>query len=179
MISPDLYQKALFFAATAHGTQSVPSREPGLKLPYLVHLCSVASEVIAALPAHPDCKADLAVTCALLHDVVEDTPVSPDQLEQLFGADIRAGVLALTKNSELAKAERMQDSLNRIRQQPVEIWMVKLADRTVNMGPPPYSWDAKKRRGYLEEAKVILEALGEGSPFLADRLRGKILVYPV
>ena len=66
--SPDLYVKALNFAARAHGSQLTP-----INLPYVVHVTSVCMELIRALEAEPSRDGDLAVPCALLHDVLEDT----------------------------------------------------------------------------------------------------------
>jgi (p)ppGpp synthase/HD superfamily hydrolase len=71
----------------------------------------------------------------------------------------------------------MEDSLRRIRQQPREVWRVKLADRITNLQPPPSYWTPEKRGKYRAEAVTILDALGEASPFLATRLRGKIEAY--
>jgi (p)ppGpp synthase/HD superfamily hydrolase len=73
----------------------------------------------------------------------------------------------------------MADSLERIRQQPVEIWMVKLADRITNLAPPPSYWTVKKITQYHAEAREILATLGSASDFLAERLRQRILAYEV
>jgi (p)ppGpp synthase/HD superfamily hydrolase len=136
MYSADRYVRALHFAADRHRDQ----RLPGHDLPYLVHLVSVAAEVIAVLPAAGLRDPDLAVTCALLHDVVEDTETRLDEVAARFGPAVAAGVAALTKDPTLPKAEQMADSLRRIRAQPAEIAAVKLADRTTNLAPPPAHW---------------------------------------
>jgi guanosine-3',5'-bis(diphosphate) 3'-pyrophosphohydrolase len=173
MFSPDRYVDAMRFAAAAH----VGQKEPGHDLPYLVHVVSVAAEVIAALPAHPGLDAELAVTCALLHDTVEDTNVTLDDIRARYGDAVAAGVGALTKNHELAKAEQMADSLRRIKQQPREVAIVKLADRITNMSAPPSHWDAAKRVAYRAEAGVIADELGYASPVLEARLRARIEAY--
>lgn len=171
--SPDLYAQALRFAAAAHGAQKVP----GSELPYVVHVCTVAAEVIAALETEPHDDPDLAVACALLHDVVEDTAVGIEAIERDFGARIAAGVKALTKDGTLPKDARMGDSLDRIRRQPQEVWMVKLADRITNLQPPPSHWSAEKCRAYRIEAETILAALDSASATLAARFRGRLAVY--
>ena len=71
----------------------------------------------------------------------------------------------------------MRDSLARIRQEPREVWMVKLADRISNLMPPPAHWTKQKCAAYQEEARLILETLGEASPLLARRLGEKIEAY--
>jgi (p)ppGpp synthase/HD superfamily hydrolase len=171
--SPDAYLLASRFAATAHHGQLVP----GTPLPYLLHVARVAAEVMAALAAEPGYDGDLAVQCALLHDVVEDTPFGPADVERAFGPRVAAGVLALSKDEALPAAEQMADSLARIRQQPAEVWMVKLADRIVNLGEPPSAWALEKRERYRAEAQQIYDALAAASPTLAERLRARIAGY--
>ena len=184
MFSPDTYVAALRFAAERHRTQTIT----GSDLPYLVHVVSVAAELIAALP-NSELDADLAVACALLHDTIEDSADSEDAKQALaddiaskFGIDVRHGVLALSKRTiadgrALAKAEQMADSLRRIRDQPHAVWAVKLADRITNLAPPPGHWDKAKCAAYRVEAQTILEALGAASPSLAARLRDRIAAY--
>lgn len=171
--SQDRFLDALAFAARCHGGQTVP----GTGFPYVTHLTSVAQEVMAALSAEPDRDGTLAVTAALLHDVIEDTPTLPSEVEAHFGARVLGAVLALTKNPDLPKDRRMADSLERILQQPAEVAMVKLADRIVNLAPPPDHWNEAKITAYGAEAKQILAALGEVSPYLANRLMERITGY--
>ena len=174
MWSQEKYIRALKFAARAHDSQVLP----GTNLPYVVHATMAMMEVIVAIEREKEVDGELAVQCALLHDVLEDTPVSFDDLAVAFGKDVAEGVLALTKNKDLpSKAERMRDSLTRIRRQPREIWMVKLADRITNLQPPPAHWSQEKISVYAKEALVILKALRKASPYLAKRLKGKLAAY--
>ncbi len=172
--SQDKYIRALKFAAEAHHGQTVP----GSDLPYIVHVTMVAMEIIAALAQEDDLDGDLAVQCALLHDVIEDTGISYEELSVEFGPAVAEGVLALSKNDDLeSKQEKMTDSLERIKLQTKEIWMVKLADRITNLQPPPGHWNSKKIERYREEGRAILSELDIASPYLAERLRQKISVY--
>lgn len=178
MFSPDRYVAALRFAAERHARQTVP----GTDLPYLVHLASVAAEVIAALPG-AGLDGDLAISCALLHDVLEDTAEGEarvalgEDVGQRFGTAVAAGIWALTKDDALPKPAQMPDSLRRIQAQPREVWCVKLADRITNLAPPPASWTAQKRAAYRDEARTIAEALGAASPALHQRITQKIAGY--
>ena len=166
------YQRAIVFAARQHQGQLVP----GSELPYVVHLSNVAMEILAA--AHPaGFDVVLAVQLALLHDTLEDTATTFEQLAAEFGPAVAAGAQALTKNDLLPKADKMADSLARIRQQPAEVWAVKLADRITNLQAPPAHWDGAKIRQYQQEAEAILAALAAGHAYLAERLRGKIAEY--
>jgi (p)ppGpp synthase/HD superfamily hydrolase len=169
----DEYLRALWFAADAHQGQLVP----GTQHSYLMHVTLVAMEVIGALRAEPQRDQPLAVTCALLHDVVEDTHVGLDELRAAFGDAVAAGVAALSKDPKLPKERQLADSLDRIRRQPREVWMVKLADRITNLQPPPPHWTPDKIARYREEAVAIRDALAEASPFLAERITRKIEAY--
>jgi (p)ppGpp synthase/HD superfamily hydrolase len=172
MLSADRYVAALTFAAHHHRDQKVP----GTEFPYIVHVVSVAAEVIASVPSH-GIDADLAVTCALLHDTIEDTAATYDEVAAKFGTAIADGVRALSKDDALPKDERMADSLRRIREQPHAVWAVKLADRITNLAPPPRHWTREKCRAYRDEAIVIADALGPASPVLEARIRARIEAY--
>lgn len=172
--SQEGYIRAYRFAAAAHQGQTIT----GTTLPYTLHLAFVCMELSAAFRAEPGHDEELGVQCALLHDVIEDTDITYEQIKGEFGQAVAAGVLALTKNEALPKEEKMADSLHRIQQQPPEIWMVKLADRITNLHrPSPPHWSDEKIIRYGDEAVEILEAIGEASPFLAARLQQKITAY--
>ncbi|RAM48839.1 MAG: bifunctional (p)ppGpp synthetase/guanosine-3',5'-bis(diphosphate) 3'-pyrophosphohydrolase [Hapalosiphonaceae cyanobacterium JJU2] len=171
--SQDTYIKAYKFAAHAHQGQKVP----GTNLPYIMHLSFVSMEVIAALNLEQEHDGNLALQCAILHDTIEDTNTTFEQIKTEFGEAVANGVLALTKDNSLAKHLQMADSLQRIKEQPPEIWMVKLADRISNLQAPPHYWTQDKITRYREEAIEIYEALKDASSFLASRLAIKIEDY--
>jgi 5'-deoxynucleotidase YfbR-like HD superfamily hydrolase len=177
-LDPEVYKRAIALAGKWHREQTVP----GSDLPYLVHVAKVAMEVIAATEGEKGVDRDLAVACALLHDTIEDVargdvPRVEAEILQGFGREVLAGVAALTKDQALPKPERMADSLRRIREQPREVWMVKLADRITNLEPPPAHWEEDKKRRYLDEAREILSALGEASGALRQRFERKLSEY--
>lgn len=171
---PDGFLAAWRFAAEAHLGQRVP----GSELPYLTHIGAVSMEVMTAISAMPVDRPDLAVQCAVLHDVLEDTATTYDVIANQFGVAVADGVKALTKNGDLAtKKEKMADSLARIAGQPPEIAMVKLADRITNLQPPPAFWKPVKIAAYLEEAALIHQTLGHAHPLLGRRLKEKMTEY--
>ena len=174
MFSQEKYLKALNFAAKAHGEQKTPNG-----VPYLTHLTAVAMEVMHACE-EGDVeleKADFVVTVALLHDVLEDTEVTYDELYKEFSADVAEAVDALTKDKTLPKKEQMADSINRLLTQGYDVQMVKLADRITNMQKPPESWDGEKIFNYHKEAKFILSCLKNSNLHLSKRLEDKINNY--
>lgn len=175
------YVRALRLAAHWHRDQKVP----GTELPYLVHLTSVCNEVQRALAsdaslgvgAAEGVRPDVAVQGALLHDILEDTPLTYEALASEVGGEVADVVAALSKNGALPKPEQMPDSLRRIRAQPREAWIIKLADRITNLAPPPSYWTREKCAAYRAEAEEILAALGESSSLLSARLRERIAAY--
>ena len=175
MWKQEIYLEAMNFAAKAHGDQKVPDSNNS----YLAHLACVAMEVMTATCDDPEVNHDLAVQCALLHDTVEDTKVTYEDIRARFGVNVANGVHALTKNKKLEKPLQMKDSLKRILLQPREIHMVKMADRITNLQKPPSSWNAEKKEKYQEDAKLIYELLKESNSNLAERLLTKINAYDV
>jgi (p)ppGpp synthase/HD superfamily hydrolase len=171
--SQESYIKAYRFAAEKHKGQLVP----GTEWSYLAHLSMVSMEIIAALNHETDMDGDMAVQVAILHDSIEDTDTIYDEVLSEFGPKVADGILALTKDENVEKQNQMRDSLRRIKLQPKEIWMVKLADRVTNLQPPPYYWTTEKRKKYLDQAKLILDELRACSVFLSNRLNEKIQVY--
>jgi (p)ppGpp synthase/HD superfamily hydrolase len=169
----DGYQRAIDFAARAHRGQKVP----GKPYTYIVHLSNVTMEIMAAICAQGVNDPDLAVTCGLLHDVIEDTRVRHEQIEEIFGKKVADGVLALSEDRRILKGRRLEDSIGRIREQAREIWMVKLADRITNLQKPPGHWPTEKRKEYLQDAEYILESLSGCNVHLERRLETKLGEY--
>ena len=172
---PEIYLKAWNFASVAHQRQLMP----GSKVPYLNHIGSVAMEGMRAICEVDDIDhPDLLIQCCLLHDVIEDAGVSYETLTQEFDVSVADGVLALTKNKKLpSKQAQMEDSLSRIMEQPMEIWMVKMCDRISNLQLPPSHWNKEKISSYCQEAILILDKLGKANQYLAQRLKNKITDY--
>lgn len=173
--SPDLFIKAWNFACFVHKDQKMP----GSDVPYTNHIGSVVMEIVSALSRGSRVEnPDLAVQCAILHDSIEDTPTTFNQVRDEFGPDVADGVAALSKNPDLpTKSEQMFDSLKRIKSQPREVWMVKMADRISNLQGPPHYWTLEKIRGYCAEAVRIHADLHTANEILGRRLLEKIEDY--
>ncbi len=176
--SPDVWHDAWEFACLAHHGQLLP----GSELPYAGHLAAVAMEVARAIALRqasvPVEHPDLAIACALLHDVVEDTPTSLATITEQFGPEVARGVAALSKDPRDGdKSAQMLASLARIRECPPEVWMVKLADRIHNLRVPPHYWTAAKIAAYRDEARQIHAALADACPVLGGRLLERIASY--
>ena len=139
--------------------------------PYIVHPIHVAEVVLVEWDVR---EADL-VLAGLLHDTVEDTPLTLDDVTKLAGPSVRELVDLLTKADEKnypSKAERDRVYFARLRAGPPGASVVKCADRVDNLRDMARSgWSVEKKRGYLAEARDhILPVARERAPDAAAKL---------
>lgn len=140
-VDTSLIDKAYDFGYKAHSNQERASGEH-----YFVHCDAVAESLI-------EWKMDLPTVCAgLLHDVLEDTPVSEPQLKQEFGEEITKMVVGVTKLDRLqfdshddAQAENWRKMLLATAQD-IRVIVIKLADRLHNMKTLNYLSREKQQR---------------------------------
>jgi GTP diphosphokinase / guanosine-3',5'-bis(diphosphate) 3'-diphosphatase len=137
----DLINKAYVYANKAHHGQQRKSGEP-----YFTHPVSVAG-IIAQL--HLD---SASVCAALLHDVVEDTAISEDDIQREFGKEVAflvSGVTKLGKVNFGSKEDRQAESFRKMllaMSEDIRVLLVKLADRLDNMRTLDHmSVDAQER----------------------------------
>ncbi len=157
-VNEHVLNRAYVFSMKAHGGQTRKSGDP-----YFVHPLAVASILT-------DLKADPAtVATALLHDVVEDTDVTVDDIAKKFGAEIASLVDGVTKLSQIelkSEASKQAENFRKLvvaMADDVRVLLVKLADRLHNMRTLHHVPDAEKRR------KVALETMEIYAP-LAGRI---------
>ncbi|RLT32742.1 MAG: HD domain-containing protein, partial [Chloroflexi bacterium] len=144
-------RQAFAVAAAAHVHQSRESGEP-----YINHPVAVATILIEL---HIDAETIMA---ALLHDVIEDTSVSYEQIEGLFGPDVAALVDGVTKLSELevrpkeeAQAENYRKMFVSMANDP-RVVLVKLADRLHNMRTIHATKPEKQKRIARETMEIYV-----------------------
>jgi (p)ppGpp synthase/HD superfamily hydrolase len=171
-------QDAWQLATKLHDGQKYGGSNEGEQIEYINHIGSVVFEIMTAITMEDGMDSDLAIKCAILHDTIEDTSLSYDDILSRFGIAVANGVLALTKNTDISeKKEKMVDSLKRIKEQPKEIWAIKMADRISNLYAPPFYWTNEKKKEYIEEARLIHNELQAGNNYLGKRLANKIKEY--
>ena len=129
-----LYQEAIKIATYKHMEKRQIVK--GTKLPYVVHVSNVTMEIFMAAFHTRNFNLEFAIPVALLHDTIEDTTTTLEELDTHFGNAVAEGVMALTKNEGLPEEQQTLDSLTRIKQLKKEVWAVKLADRITNLQPP-------------------------------------------
>ena len=159
----NLILKAASFARCAHAEQ----RRKYNDRPYIQHPARVAGRVAA----HPDAT-EVMVAAAFLHDVVEDTPHTLDEIVAEFGPDVARLVAELTSPSKGMKAprhERKQIDRDHLVTVSREAKILKLLDRIDNlqeMAEAPGGF----RRKYCEESRLLAEAIGDADPDLKAEL---------
>jgi guanosine-3',5'-bis(diphosphate) 3'-pyrophosphohydrolase len=137
----ELLRRAYLFSARQHRGQTRQSGEP-----YLVHPLEVAN-ILVDLNLDPIC-----VATGLLHDIVEDTETSAEEIEEYFGPEIAHLVDGLTKISKLDHASTEERQALNMRKMllamvdDVRVVLVKLADRLHNMRTLEYLPGEKRRR---------------------------------
>lgn len=107
---------------------------------------------------------DKNVICgALLHDTVEDTETTPEELGLCFGDKIKNIVLEVTDNFNLSKTEQKQSQIDNAPYISREAQLVKLADKICNLRDvadnPPYNWSLKRRQEYFDWSKAVIDGL--------------------
>ena len=167
-----LLLRALTFAAHKHRDQR---RMNVAASPYINHPISLAN--ILCNEGH---VTDVNVICgALLHDTVEDTETTEDELCALFGDDITGIVMDVTDDKSLNKAERKEQQVVHAAHIRDEAKLIKLADKISNLRDiaidPPAGWELERRQEYFDWAKRVIDGLrGVHSPLerIFDRAYG-------
>ncbi len=145
----DRIMQALEFAAKAHEGQKRKSGEP-----YIFHPIEVAKILVAY-----DCDTD-SIIAALLHDTVEDTEVTLDQVKKLFGQEVASLVDGLTKLGKIYFSSQEEQQIENLRKmllamaKDIRVILIKLADRLHNMRTLDGQPDKRRREIALETIEV-------------------------
>ena len=155
-VDQKLLSKAYEFGKAAHASQKRSSGEP-----YFSHPIAVAQILIEQ-------KLDLqTIITALLHDTVEDTEVTFEEIEKNFGENISnlvSGVTKLTKIENLSTNQKTAENFRKLvvaMSQDIRVLLVKLADRLHNMRTLDYIKNEEKRKRIAKETVDIYAALAE------------------
>ena len=140
---------AFHYADEEHASQK---RKDGS--PYITHPLAVA-EIVAELGLDMD-----SIVAALLHDVVEDTPATREDIVKRFGptvADLVDGVTKLTRMQYTSKEEEQMENLRKMfmaMAKDVRVILIKLCDRLHNMRTMMYQSEKKQREKSLETMEI-------------------------
>lgn len=156
---------ALRFASGKHRDQ----RRKGVDAaPYINHLIEVA-ELLARVGHVTD---PVVLQAAILHDSLEDTKTTPEELEAAFGAEVRHVVEEVTDDKRLSSAERKHLQVAHAPHLSARAKLIKLADKTSNVREltemPPTDWSLERRQEYLDWSARVVAGCRGSSPKLEE-----------
>lgn len=153
--------EAVFFAATKHQDQR---RKSEGDIPYVNHVLQVGN-ILAE-----DGQTTDVIIAGILHDVVEDTDCTFEELEAKFGANICGIVREVSDDKSLSKAERKQMQIDKAPYKSVGAKAIKIADKLANLGDlkanPPVDWSAERCEEYFVWSQKVIDALRGSHPSL-------------
>jgi GTP diphosphokinase / guanosine-3',5'-bis(diphosphate) 3'-diphosphatase len=155
--------KALTFAADKHRNQR---RKDADASPYINHPIGVG-DVLANEAGIED---ERVLIAAILHDTIEDTETTEQELVRLFGKEVADVVLEVTDEKSLPKAERKRLQVEHAASLSRRAKLVKLADKICNLrdvaNNPPADWPLERRQEYFDWAKEVVDGLRGAHPEL-------------
>ena len=148
--------RALQFASEKHKHHR---RKGGRDVPYINHPIAVATQ-LATVGGVTD---PAVLAAAILHDTVEDTDATPDELNTLFGADIAGLVAEVTDDPLLTSAQRKLTQEHEAARKSPRAKLIRLSDKTCNVhdiacNPPP-DWSTERRMEYFNWAERVVANL--------------------
>jgi (p)ppGpp synthase/HD superfamily hydrolase len=157
--------QAYHFAAEKH----VNHRRKGEAAePYMNHLTEVAELVAEASDGDLD-----IVVAAILHDTVEDTDATFEELAARFGARVAGLVAEVTDDKSLPKQTRKDLQVAHAPHASRAAQIIKLADKTSNLRAlatsPPAGWSDERRQDYVAWARKVVDGCRPASPWLAGK----------
>jgi len=145
--------KALHFAARKHRDQRRKDVEAS---PYINHPIEVA-EILAREGGVTD---SITLQAAILHDTIEDTNTTREELDELFGEEVRRVVEEVTDDKSLPKAERKRLQIEHSRHLSSRAKQIKIGDKISNVlgvtSAPPADWSIERRREYLDWTEKVV-----------------------
>jgi len=151
----NLILKALNFAAFKHKYQR---RKGDEHLPYINHPIKVAF-IISEIGKIDD---PIIISSAILHDVIEDTETSEEEIEKEFGNNIASIVKELTDNINFEKQKRKKLQIKKAPFLSREATIIRIADKIANIeditSSPPIGWSYERKEEYLEWAEKVVKA---------------------
>ena len=161
----EIVLRAAAFAAEKHRHQRRKDEEAS---PYINHPVQVAHILVQENVEDPE-----VLAAALLHDTIEDTNTSLEELEIVFGYEIAGVVNECTDNKKLNKLERKQAQIDHAAHISHKAKLVKLADKIANVNDindaPPAGWSLERKREYFDWAKKVVDQMRGAHPALEAR----------
>lgn len=153
-----LLMRALNYAAEQHKAQRRKGNE---SVPYINHPIKVTAIITQFVPN----AGDELIAAALLHDVVEDTDATIDDIKNRFGEKIASIVQEVTDDKSLAKAKCKQKQIDNAPHLSLNAKLIRISDKIANVrdicGENIPDWDYKTKIEYLNWAEEVVKGLGK------------------
>ena len=160
--------QAINFAAEKHRNQRRKDKDAS---PYINHPIALAT--LLATARIDDLK---VLQAAILHDTIEDTDTSYEELVDKFGEAVAGVVMEVTDDKSLEKSRRKELQIEHAPNVSREAALVKIADKICNLrdvaAAPPANWSTDRRREYFDWAKRVVDAL----PMVSESLLAEFKV---
>jgi guanosine-3',5'-bis(diphosphate) 3'-pyrophosphohydrolase len=172
-VSPHV-RRADSYADKAHTGQYRNGKPGATKVPYIEHPRAVAR----ILHEEAGITDPVTLQAALLHDTMEDTGVTHANLVAEFGHDVADLVAELTNPADFGPGGKTAWQAAHAKKMSARAAQVKTADKTANLrdlvNSPP-DWPTERRRKYFEDARQVVQAIGQPHPVLSKLFESTFL----
>lgn len=161
-----LVLRAAQFAAHKHRDQR---RKDVRATPYINHPLELAH----ILSTEGGVTDPVVLAAALLHDTIEDTETTYEELRGAFGVRVADIVIEVTDTKFLGKQARKRLQISKAGRSTAGAKQVKIADKLCNLrdilAGPPSSWSLKRKQEYFDWAKAVVDRVRDANPRLARK----------
>ncbi len=165
---------AVSFAAEKHRLQL---RKNPQKTPYIIHPLGVATQIIKIGQVY---DRDILIA-ALLHDTLEDTTTTAEEITSSFGKKVAGYVVEMTDDKRLSSKERKKQQIIHALHQSKEVAIIKFSDKLHNlntlMKDPPEGWTEERMDQYFQWAQAVVENLPAANESLKSAVHNSIAKY--
>jgi GTP diphosphokinase / guanosine-3',5'-bis(diphosphate) 3'-diphosphatase len=167
--------RAVEFAAQKHRMQR---RKDSDASPYINHPIAL----MHVLCLDGGITDPVVLSAAALHDTIEDTETTEEELRTIFGEEIAQIVAELTDDKSLPKEERKRLQIEHAHRMSREGALVKLADKICNLrdvaANPPLGWNLERQMEYFDWAKAVVDGLPRVSENLLTKFDAAYTARP-
>ena len=154
---------AAVFAAEKHQGDVRKNKQ---RSPYITHPLLVAEAILRI----GEIQNVTILTAAILHDTIEDTETTTDDIRERFGEEVLSIILEVTDDKSLSKMVRKRLQVAHATELSYEARVVKLADKLINcrdiLNDPPEYWTLKRRQDYIQWGADVLYRIRGTNPQL-------------
>jgi guanosine-3',5'-bis(diphosphate) 3'-pyrophosphohydrolase len=155
--------EALRYAAEKHKKQR---RKGSEDTPYINHPIAVAYYLIT----YAEVQDPHVLAAAILHDTLEDTDATPEEIKEIFGPQVLELVQEVTDDKNLPKNIRRREQEETVNQRSHGAKLIRIADKISNVHDlfytPPAGWDSQTQNDYLDWTERVINKIKGVNPDL-------------